>query len=655
MRKRIERPATPAKSPERTHKPSAPERPRSRSSADKPAPGSYWDRDLPVGKPGDAAERAADAMAARALTGAAPPSMLAPSTLAPAPGGVHGLDQATRDYFEPRFGADFSNVRIHDDANAHHAALRLGASAFSVDENIAFASGQFSPATERGRQLLAHELAHVVQQQQTGDAVIRRQVNPQAAFGPALPDVDATVEQLDLLLGPVVFADREHFFVEGVTTTLTSFCNALDTASAAARNAPPPKLAHAVDEAAAELGPKFTSAASEIRESAVNLTSESSLVKPGRITAPRFPTAPEANALIQQSARLNQLSRDPSLPVSQRGRQQLADASAALADAALATMQALSVEKARAIWRTGTATQDPPTPLAAGRAHNEVDRIFSDSGFDKYGIATQPSGALYDWCGMFVATALFRSDGLAKELRGGFWETSNVGDFFNYTQTANAARVPLAIWAEGRWWDLRDYHTQRRSKRQWTDRNAIGAQLLRGNADIRPGDVCLINHAGGNDPQHIVMVESYDRLAGILVTIEGNTRHGIRANAQGDVTRLPNSQAIAASGAGVAQSTLHLRDLDSITPAVAATHGAAIPPQAGAAAIESGATVLGVGRLSLVDFEAHEYAVQAVPAILRTLSPDQIRALAARAGVTDPQEQQQKRAAQQQVQAKNLK
>jgi Domain of unknown function (DUF4157)/HNH/ENDO VII superfamily nuclease with conserved GHE residues len=74
------------------------------------------------------------------------------------------LDPASRTTMEAHFGADFSAVRIHDDAQAAHASKRLGASAFTIGNDIAFAPGRFSPQSAGGQRLLAHELAHVVQQ-----------------------------------------------------------------------------------------------------------------------------------------------------------------------------------------------------------------------------------------------------------------------------------------------------------------------------------------------------------------------------------------------------------------------------------------------------------------------------------------------------------
>ncbi len=74
------------------------------------------------------------------------------------------LDSATREHFEPRFGRDFGSVRIHADHRASEAARGVAAQAFTVGRDIVFARGHYAPETERGRQLLAHELTHVVQQ-----------------------------------------------------------------------------------------------------------------------------------------------------------------------------------------------------------------------------------------------------------------------------------------------------------------------------------------------------------------------------------------------------------------------------------------------------------------------------------------------------------
>jgi hypothetical protein len=77
------------------------------------------------------------------------------------------LDGATRDRMSARFGVDLAGVRVHADGPAAAAAAALGAAAFAVGADVAFAAGRYAPQTEPGRRLLAHELAHVVQQSRT--------------------------------------------------------------------------------------------------------------------------------------------------------------------------------------------------------------------------------------------------------------------------------------------------------------------------------------------------------------------------------------------------------------------------------------------------------------------------------------------------------
>ena len=74
------------------------------------------------------------------------------------------LDLATRAFMEPRFGRDFSQVRVHTDATAVESARALGAHAYTVGSNIVFGQGKLAPASSSGRRLIAHELAHVIQQ-----------------------------------------------------------------------------------------------------------------------------------------------------------------------------------------------------------------------------------------------------------------------------------------------------------------------------------------------------------------------------------------------------------------------------------------------------------------------------------------------------------
>lgn len=74
------------------------------------------------------------------------------------------LDQATRSFFEPRFGHDFSKVRVHTDEKAAESAQAVNALAYAVGRDVVFARRQYAPDTPTGRKLLAHELTHTLQQ-----------------------------------------------------------------------------------------------------------------------------------------------------------------------------------------------------------------------------------------------------------------------------------------------------------------------------------------------------------------------------------------------------------------------------------------------------------------------------------------------------------
>ncbi len=94
------------------------------------------------------------------------------STPASAPAAVHDvlrsagqpLDAEARAYLEPRFGHDFGDVRVHANHEAAESAREVGAQAYTVGKHVVFGAGQYAPASAAGRQLLAHELTHVLQQ-----------------------------------------------------------------------------------------------------------------------------------------------------------------------------------------------------------------------------------------------------------------------------------------------------------------------------------------------------------------------------------------------------------------------------------------------------------------------------------------------------------
>jgi hypothetical protein len=79
--------------------------------------------------------------------------------------GGHPLDQSTRAFMEQHFAHDFSDVRVHTDGAAAESAQALSAHAYTIGNNIVFGADKYRPQTGPGKRLVAHELAHVMQQQ----------------------------------------------------------------------------------------------------------------------------------------------------------------------------------------------------------------------------------------------------------------------------------------------------------------------------------------------------------------------------------------------------------------------------------------------------------------------------------------------------------
>ncbi len=229
--------------------------------------------DLTIGAPDDVYEREADAVAERVMrmehTGAGTlqrqcascehddetplvrtkaAAASPPATAETAPSSVRqvlaspgrALTPETRAYFEPRFGDDFSGVRVHTDALAARSARELQALAYTVGGHIVFDTGRFAPETREGRHLLAHELTHVRQQSgnnrgtsggypdRTGRAgIIQRRVRPEnvtcRATGLRNPDLTG-----DEVVAALQAADADAIaLAQGAETALTEHLDAV--------------------------------------------------------------------------------------------------------------------------------------------------------------------------------------------------------------------------------------------------------------------------------------------------------------------------------------------------------------------------------------------------------------------------------------------
>ncbi len=109
--------------------------------------------------------------------------------------GGEPLRPASRNFFEQRFGHDFSSVRVHSDDRAAQSAKSIHAQAYTTGRHIVFGAGHYSPDTNTGQRLLAHELTHVIQQ--SGGEQIQRQEEP------------ASEQQNDSGSGAIIYPERE--------------------------------------------------------------------------------------------------------------------------------------------------------------------------------------------------------------------------------------------------------------------------------------------------------------------------------------------------------------------------------------------------------------------------------------------------------------
>jgi hypothetical protein len=102
------------------------------------------------------------------------------------------LDRATRAAMESKFGYDFSQVRVHSDANAAASARRLGARAYAVADRLVFDHDEYRPGSAEGRELIGHELAHVAQWKAGGSPRVAGDLRVAPAGGSSEREADSS-------------------------------------------------------------------------------------------------------------------------------------------------------------------------------------------------------------------------------------------------------------------------------------------------------------------------------------------------------------------------------------------------------------------------------------------------------------------------------
>ncbi len=142
-------------------------------------------------------------------------SATAPAAVSEVPPIVHDvlgqpgipLDTGTRAFFEPRFRVDLSTVRLHVDSHAAKSAQSVNALAYTAGNHVVFGAGQYTQSTPKGRRLVAHELAHVLQQR----GGIGRRVQRQMVVRPSGKTVGGPTGLNNLREDVLSVMDRVHW------------------------------------------------------------------------------------------------------------------------------------------------------------------------------------------------------------------------------------------------------------------------------------------------------------------------------------------------------------------------------------------------------------------------------------------------------------
>lgn len=165
---------------------------------------------MPEGECTTCAEHWTPPRLARKAPAAEPVSVVPASVGETLHGGGRQLDVGVRRFMESRFGAEFAGVRIHTDARAARSAADVSARAYTVGHHIAFGAGEYSPDAGAGRALIAHELAHVLQQSEGGAPRLARQPTPgdskstsSTTGGPTMPRPPGIPQNASVILQPV--------------------------------------------------------------------------------------------------------------------------------------------------------------------------------------------------------------------------------------------------------------------------------------------------------------------------------------------------------------------------------------------------------------------------------------------------------------------
>jgi hypothetical protein len=512
-----------------------------------------------------------------------------PASLPPGGGGA-ALPDGVRGKMEGSFGADFSQVRIHEGAHAQG----LGALAYTQGTDVHFAPGQYQPESPAGQELLGHELAHVVQQSQgrveatrqakgvgiNDDATLEREADKQGARAargePASGGGGAAADARQPVAGGGAAAPVQRFVGVGTGVELQGPIQAAALMGHIAAWVAPMQTVDQLRQArasaqAAQAGAPFRLGEREITMDEPKREAITDAVRRrvmARVVEVRAPFRAQLEAAHDPAARrgVQDQMRTAARPFLDELRGPGQPAARFEADPATQREVLAALE----LDGEGRAEDELADQTANGEA-GPRSRARS--------VGHLPTGA---WCGAFTYTQQ-RGAGLSEEARSAMHFTGPHGGIDAFLDYENRRR---AIWTGSMWKLVQDYHGDRGSQRflhRLPDRPTPvtpGSVSAPQGLDIQPGDIVLIDNARGTFADHITQCRTYDSSTGRLETIAGNE----------------------GGGDGRVAASATPRDLNTNPRAETVPDGASKPSR-----------VYAYGRFSIVDYEVHTY-LPAMPA-----------------------------------------
>lgn len=476
-------------------------------------------------------------------------------------GGGQPLSDETRAFMEPRFGMDFSDVRVHETPDLTNA---IQAQAFTHGQDIYFNSGKYNPGSSGGKELLAHELTHVVQQRH--EAVYRqlKKKSSHQNFWEWYGSGERNGGQAYLALRTEL--ERRGFsFLTRISVGNETDGSFLWQKGFPDRNTFANEVAWSIKLSSGNWSWATVKTIVPKCQKWLSLELMQDLAN-GRSTL-----VAQIDAAESDHDRRTKMERLHSYDVSilnrlRRLTNNIIDRwhhpDPKVQDAVLAALQLDAVFNAES-------DLDLPTAEAHTAAYQDAQMTST-----------------HDWCGFFAARQYVRSN-LDRDLRKGLFHVNNVEDYFNYNYE-RSNRIKKWIYVENSWKEIKDYHRSRGSNRKWLNHQEVQVSGL----DIRSGDIVVLDHQGDGTGDHIVMAHSWDPLTNILITIGGNdSGYQIVSNSS--------------------QSNLNTQDTER--QRLEDSTGRSLRPgnnggHVGVRIVRPEVQVHGIGRPSIIDFEDHIYS-----------------------------------------------